>query len=158
MNQPAINIQDCRLTLSREIQAPIESVFSAWTDPESLKKWFGPHGVNTTDAQVDLTIGGRYQLTMQEPDGKTIVHGGVYREIDPPRRLVFSWLLEGQGCAGSEGEQAETVVTIEFEDIGSATRLTLTHDFLPSEASKAGHNMGWTGSLDRLEAVVARAG
>ena len=154
MNQPAIDIETYQLVMTREINAPRETVFNAWTDPETLKKWFGPEGVNTIAAEVDLTVGGSYQLTMQEPDGNTIEHGGVYREIDPPSKVVFTWVLDGQSCEGSEGQYAETVVTIDFEDLGSRTRLTLTHDFLPSEASKEGHNMGWSGSLDRLAAVV----
>jgi uncharacterized protein YndB with AHSA1/START domain len=154
MNQPAIDIQAYQIVMTRELNASRDSVFKAWTEPAMLKKWFGPDGVNTIAAEVDLRIGGRYRLTMQEPNGSTIVHGGTYRKIDPPDKLVFTWILDGQSCEGSEGQPAETVVTLDFEDLGSTTRLTLTHDFLPSERSKEGHTMGWTGSLDRLETVA----
>ena len=154
MNQPAVNIQTYQIVMTREFNAPWDTVFRAWTEPAMLKKWFGPEGVNTIAAEVDLRVGGRYQLTMQEPDGTTIVLGGTYRDIDPPGKLVFTWVLDGQSCEGSEGQHAETVVTLDFEDLGSTTRLTLTHDFLPSESSKEGHTMGWTGSLDRLATVV----
>jgi len=68
--------------------------------------------------------------------------------------LVFTWILEGQGCEGSEDQYAETVVTIEFQDMGTSTRLILTHEFLPSEESKEGHSMGWNSSFDCLEAML----
>jgi uncharacterized protein YndB with AHSA1/START domain len=68
--------------------------------------------------------------------------------------ILESWILDGQDCDGSEGEYAETVVTIEFHDLGSATRLVLTHDFLPSEKSKEAHSMGWKGCLEHLEAYL----
>ncbi len=154
MNLTATDIQSYTVSLTRDFNAPREKVFQAWTDPEILTKWFGPKGVSTESAQVDLKVGGKYQFTMKEPDGKIINLGGQYREIDPPNKLVFTWILDGQDCGGSEGQYAETVVTIEFQDIGTSTRLILTHDFLPSEESKEGHTMGWNGSFDCLEAVL----
>lgn len=155
MNIPATDIQqDFSLSLTRKIKAPREKVFQAFTDPTLLTQWFGPKEVTTTDAQVDLKIGGRYQLTMQEPNGNIINHGGEYREIIPPEKLVFTWVLEGQGCEGSQGEYAETIVTIEFQDIGSSTRLILSHDFLPSTESKEAHTQGWIGCLDCLEETL----
>jgi uncharacterized protein YndB with AHSA1/START domain len=90
MNQPAIDIQAYQIVVTREFNTPRETVFKAWTEPKKLKKWFGPEGVNTIAAEVDLRIGGNYQLTMREPNGSTIVHGGAYREIDPPNKLVFT--------------------------------------------------------------------
>ncbi len=154
MNLPARNIDHTSLSITRLIKASPEKVFKAWTDPSLLTRWFGPHGVTTTAAKVDLRIGGKYQFTMQEPDGTRHHPNGEYRIIDPPKKLVFTWILDGQGCSGSDGHHAETLVTIELEDVNGSCRLTLTHDFLPSEESKAAHNMGWTGSLDRLEALA----
>ena len=154
MNQPATTIKNETLSLSRQLKAPKEKIFQAWTDPTLLTQWFGPHGVITTAADVDLRVGGQYRLTMQEPDGSIIQLGGEYRVIKPPHKLVFTWTLDGQSCDGSDGHFAETLVTIELEEISGSCRLTLTHEFLPTEESKAGHSMGWTGSLDRLEGVV----
>ena len=77
------------------------------------------------------------------------------REIDPPNKLVFIGILDGQGCKGSASLCAKTVITIEFEDRGAAARLTLTHEFLPTEASKESHAFGWNGSFDRLTEVLA---
>lgn len=155
MNLTTTEVKSYTLSLTRDFNAPREKIFQAWTDPEILTKWFGPKGVSTESAQVDLKVGGKYQFTMKEPGGKIISHGGQYREIDPPKKLAFTWILEGQGCEGSEGQYAETVVTIEFQDMGTSTRLILTHDFLPSEESKEGHTMGWIGCFDCLEAMLA---
>ena len=90
---------------------------------------------------------------MKEPNGNIVNHGGQYREIDPPNKLVFTWILEGQNCEGSEGLYAETVVTIEFHEIGDSTRLILTHEFLPNEKSREGHTMGWIGCFDKLKLI-----
>jgi uncharacterized protein YndB with AHSA1/START domain len=142
------------LTLTRDYEADRTKLFRAWTDPEMLKQWFGPPGVLTLDAHVDLRVGGEYRLTLQEPGGATIVHGGVYQTIDPPDKLVFTWVLEDQGCEGSEGLFAETIVSLSFEAHGRGTRLVLTHAFLPTEASRAAHAEGWEGSLDRLQETL----
>ena len=155
MNLPATDIQSLTLSMSRVFDAPREKVFQAWTEPGMLTQWMGPKEVDTTAAEVDLTIGGRYMFTMREPDGKLIELGGEYREIDPPSRLVFTWVLDGQSCGGGEGHYVETLVTIDLEDLGNSTRLTLTHEFLPTQASREGHEMGWNGSFDGLEAALA---
>ncbi len=150
MTLPATEIQNYTLSLSRDFNAPREKVFQAWTDPEVLSKWFGPRGVMTESAQIDLRIGGKYQFKLKLPDGTISTHQGEYREIDPPNKLVFTGILDGQGCSGSAGHYAETVVTIEFKEQGDGTRLMLTHDFLPSEESKESHAFGWKGSFERL--------
>lgn len=155
MNLPATNIESMTLRLSRHFPVPCEKVFKAWTDPDLLTQWFGPPGVTTKAAAVDLRVGGKYLFTMQEPDGNVIDHGGEYRLIDPPRNLVFTWVLDGQSCAGSEGQYVETMVTLEFENVNGSCQLHLTHELLPGEASKEGHHMGWIGSLDRLEEMIA---
>lgn len=154
MNLPASDITHTSLSITRLFKAPPEEVFKAWTDPAALTQWFGPHGVTTTDAEVDLRVGGKYQFSMQEDDGTRHHPNGEYRVIDPPKKLVFTWILDGDGCSGSDGHYTETQVTIELEDVDGSCRLTLTHDFLPSEASKEAHDMGWTGSLDRLHNMV----
>ena len=155
MSLPATDIQSYTLSLTRDFNAPREKVFQAWTDPDILKNWFGPKGVTTESAQIDLRVGGKYQFSLRLPDGQIATHQGVYREIDPPNKLVFTGVLDGQGCEGSAGLYAETVITLEFQDTGSATRLTLTHDFLPTEASKESHSFGWNGSFERLVEVLA---
>jgi uncharacterized protein YndB with AHSA1/START domain len=147
---------DYSLTITRDFNAAPNTLFQAWTDPNKLMQWFGPAGVTTIEAHVDLKVGGSYRLVMQEADGKRHTPHGEYREIDPPKRLIFTWVLDDDSdCDGSEGEFAETVVTVEFQTVGSGTRLVLTHDFLPSDNSRAAHQMGWDGCLDSLSRMVS---
>ena len=155
MNLPAADVQNLTVRLTREFKAPIEKVFQAWTDPKILTQWVGPKEVQTTAAEVDLKVGGKYQFTLKLPDGNISNHYGEYREIDPPKKLVFTGVLDGQGCEGSAGVYAETVVTIELKDMGGSTRLTLTHDLLPTEDSRDSHAFGWNGSFDRLAEALA---
>lgn len=157
MNIPATEIRAFTLSLNREFNSPRDKVFQAWTDPAALKQWFGPKEVTIDEVRVDLKVGGRYQFNMTEPDGTTFVHGGQYRQIDPPRKLVFTWILDGQHCEGSQGEYAETLVTIDFQDLGASTRVVLTHEFLPSKASKEAHAMGWRSTFDSLEEALGSA-
>ena len=155
MSLPAADIQNFSLSLTRDYDATPEKVFQAWTDPVILMKWFGPKGVVCESAQIDLRVGGKYHFSLKLPDGKVSSHHGEYRVIDPPKKLVFTGILDGQGCEGSAGHFAETVVTIELQDMGGSTRLTLNHDFLPTEKSRDSHAFGWNGSFDRLTETLA---
>lgn len=154
MNSTAKKLDQYSLSLTRDFSAPIEKVFRAWTDPDILTKWFGPKEVTTQSVHIDLNVGGKYQLEMKTSEGKIHAIGGEFRKIEPPNKLVFTWILDPEGCDGSDGFNAETIVTIEFLDLGASTRINLNHDFLPSEKSKEEHMMGWTGSFDCLEAVL----
>ena len=141
------------LVLKRLFSAPIERVFTAWAKAEVLSRWFGPEGFVVTRATVNLSVGGAYDIEIQAPDGKLIRHFGQYIEINAPKKLVFTWMLEDQACQGSEGQCAETLVSIEFIQMGKATELTLTHERLPDQAALDGHAFGWNSSFDSLETL-----
>lgn len=147
------------LHLTRTFTASREKVFRAWTDPEALKRWHAPaDDFSTPHVEVDLRVGGRYRIEMKDPQGESHVVTGVYREITPPEKLVFTFGWEGgQGCGGEQvGDIGETVVTIVFEAQGQgqgqgmATKVTLTHELFPTSEIRDKHSMGWTGCLDRL--------
>ena len=138
------------LAVSRTYAADAERVFAAWTTVEALTKWFGPKQIIVPRATIDLRVGGAHEIVMQSEHGESYIHRGHYREIDPPRRLVFTWLLENQDCEGSDGVTAETVVSIDFEATPAGTKVTLQHDGLPSEPSCTAHTHGWTDSLECL--------
>lgn len=150
------------LMLRRVFQAPRERVFKAWTEPEALQAWFGPDEFCTTEAEVDLQVGGRYLFKMELADGTLVEHGGVYREIVPPERLVFTWELGGElggesggaYCAGADAP-VETLVTVTFVARGAATEVVLRHEKLPSETVREGHRKGWTGCFDSFAAHLA---
>jgi uncharacterized protein YndB with AHSA1/START domain len=138
------------LRLTRTFAAPREKVFRAWTEPQALKKWWGPHGYETPSAEVDLRVGGRYRFGMRKlPDGEIFYLSGVYREVSPPERLVYTWLWERQDV-----DFGETLVTVEFLDRGGETEVVLTHELFPNAEERDRHNQGWNSTLDRLGAVL----
>lgn len=139
------------LRLEHTFAAPREDVFDAWTNPEVLRRWWaaGP-GWDTPAAEVDLREGGRYRLSMRNPQsGDTHAVVGEYREVRRPDRLVYSWAWEGESS-----EPEETVVTVEFNDHGDATGVVLVHEGFSSDQSRAAHEHGWHAVLDNLRARV----
>lgn len=133
------------LHLTRIFKAPRERVFRAWTDPEELKKWWGPEGYGTPIATIDLRVGGSYRLGMRKlPDGDIFYLSGTYREVRPPERLVYTWRWE------AKPELGETLVTVEFQDRGGSTEVILTHALFPDEKARQDHEKGWSSCLDRL--------
>lgn len=133
------------LRLARHFQAPRQAVFRAWTDPQALATWFGPEGVKTRNVEVDPRPGGTFRLEMYEADGVYSL-SGVYREVVPPERLVFSWVW-GHG----ELEGLETLVTIELQEKDGGTELTLVHEGLPTPTAREKHEGGWIGCFDCLD-------
>ncbi|HZT48879.1 MAG TPA: SRPBCC domain-containing protein [Hyphomicrobiaceae bacterium] len=137
------------LTLKRVFKAPAEKVFAAWTRPEALKLWFGPADDLTVPlAETDLRVGGRYRIIARMANGDEHRVGGVYREIVPDRKLVFTWAWEST-------PERESLVTVEIEPVGEGCRLTLTHERFQDETTRDRHRYGWTGSLDKLERLLA---
>lgn len=135
------------LRLARTIAASREEVFRAWTDPAEMKQWYCPEGGTVDAAEVDLTVGGRFKVAMRTPNGVHVA-GGVYREIDPPRKLVFTWQWEG----GEGTMEGETQVTLEFKERDGATELLLTHEGFATAEARDGHEGGWSSALNNLEA------
>jgi uncharacterized protein YndB with AHSA1/START domain len=134
------------LRISRIVNADREAVFRAWTEPEQIKRWSCPEGMNVADSQVDLTVGGRYRLRMESANGKAHTAVGVYREIESPSRLVYTWDWEEESIG-------ETLVTVEFNDLGESTEVVLVHELFPSAEAKVGHEEGWTSCFNQLEKV-----
>jgi len=138
------------LRLTRVVPARREVVFRAWTDPEALRRWWVPfEGMTVPAAEVDLRPGGRYRFTMRSAKGEEFHLSGVYREVRPPERLVYTWRWEGA--------DGETLVTVDFEASGATTLLHLTHERFPDDAVRDRHGTGWAGVLDRLVATMGQA-
>ena len=141
------------LRMRKTINAPRERVFDAWTQPELLHKWWGAHeSFSAPIAEVDLRVGGKYRLGMLEP-GKDApyVSWGVYREVSPPEKLVFTWSWEKTPGDDADFMPAETLVTVEFIDKGGVTEVVLTHEQFPDEHMRDEHQGGWGGCLDGLD-------
>ena len=137
---------DLTLTVTRTIAAPPERVFDAWLDPEMLMKFMQPGpGMTTPSASADPREGGRFDLIMKRDDDE-MPHGGVYKVIDRPRQIVFSW----ESPFAVEG----STVTLDFRAEGGGTHVTLTHVRFPNEESRGNHENGWTAILARLADVI----
>ena len=114
-----------------------------------MKHWWGPEGYATPTAEVDLRVGGRYRLGMRKlPDGEIFYLAGTYREVRHPEKLVYTWRWE------AEPEMGETLVTVEFHDVGKETEVVLTHEYFPNQKVRDDHNKGWNSCLDRLAKAV----
>ncbi len=139
------------LRLSRRLKAPRESVFRAFTQPSELAQWFGPEGVNVENVRIDLRPGGSYSLDFDEKDGEVHPLSGVYREINPPERLVMTWTWGHGAMAG-----VETLVTIELAEADGETELTLIHEGLPSQEFHDLHSQGWASTFNCLDQLIGR--
>jgi len=139
------------LSVRRLYHASRERVFRAWTDPEQLKKWFAvSEGFTTPIADVDLRVGGRYRLGMQPPgDDGVLIVGGVYQQISPPEKLVFTWRWESPNA-----DEPETLVTVEFNEQGNDTEVILTHELFTDIPQRDKHGEGWIGCMNNLERLL----
>jgi uncharacterized protein YndB with AHSA1/START domain len=135
--------------ITRIIDAAPEAVFRAWTEPEQLRRWWGPGEFTCPEADVDLRPGGRYRLVMQPTAGEPFVLAGTYREVEPPARLVYTWRWE----TGPAADGSESLVSVEFNARGSQTELVLTHSNFPDSHGPAPYEMGWQGGLDKFETL-----
>ncbi len=136
------------LTLKRRLKAPPSRVYGAWTEPGKLTQWFGPEGAETLAAETDARVGGRFHVLMRTADGEEHGVSGVYREVVPDERLVFTW-------AWRTTPERESLVTVTLKGEGDGTILTLTHEQFFDEEARDRHQEGWSGALDKLERVVA---
>ena len=134
------------LTLHRVIDAPVEAVYAAWTEPEMLRRWLAPGNAMVMRAVAEPEVGGTFLVEMRGADGRRWLTRGLYREIVPNRRLVHTWRWEGS--------EVETLVTVEFEpESAGRTRLTLTHSRFAEKEVRDVHERGWSGCLAKLEAL-----
>lgn len=137
-----------KVVLKHVFNAKPETVFSAWTTPALMARWFdggcdNPDAAVARDVKVDLRVGGKYELKMGQSD-KT--HHGEYREIKLNEKIVFTW---------NSPAVTNTLVTIEFKAVGQKTELTLTHELLPMEWRER-HQKGWNNIFRNLDNVLAK--
>jgi uncharacterized protein YndB with AHSA1/START domain len=137
------------LTLKRRLNAPPANVYAAWTNPQKIIRWFGRPDAkpDSFQAEIDARIGGRFRISFSTDDEYYEV-GGIYREVVPNQKLVFSW-------AWHSTPERESLVTVSLKPDGDGTLLTLTHEQLFDQAARDGHERGWIGSLEKLANYVA---
>lgn len=152
-------VKETVLVIIRDFDASPELVWKAWTDPEHIKLWWGPKNFTAPFSRIDLSVGGTYLLCMRSPEGQEYWTTGVYREIIPLKRIVYtdSFSDENGNVVSSSyyglGEDfpLELLVTVSFEDTGGKTRMTLRHEGLPAGEIKDMTGTSWNESFDKLE-------
>ena len=138
------------LTIKRRINAAPAKIYAAWTDPEKLAGWFGVPAKlkqGSLQAETDLRVGGRYRISFNAKGTHNEV-GGVYRDVVPNRRLVFSW-------AWHSTPERESLVTISMQPEGSGTLLTFLHEQFADETARDNHARGWNELFAKLESYLA---
>lgn len=131
------------VTLVRRIKAPPAKVFAAITRPDLMLQWWGPDAGPTLSVEADVRPGGRFSIVFRLLNGDEHNPTGVYREVVPDRKLVFTWEWAG-------APEKESLVTFLLEPVDGGTELTLIHEQLPDEAARESHEAGWSGLLDKL--------
>jgi uncharacterized protein YndB with AHSA1/START domain len=138
------------LSLKRTLPAPRSAVWIAMTDPEQLAKWWGPKGFTAPRVDFEPRVGGRYRIAMQPPEGDLFYLHGEFREVDPPSRLVYTFVWEPP-----DPDDRETLVTLDLEDRGEITGVSFTQGEFATEARLELHRDGWTDSFDKLQELLS---
>ncbi len=135
------------VTVRREIAASAEDLFDAWLNAESLASWFKPAGTQETRVETDPRVGGTFCIVMVE-DESSMEHTGTYREIDRPRRLVFTW-------SSPATRFRDSIVTVTFEALSNGSTVIEIHQTgLPDEEAQTGHHAGWSDILRELSRIT----
>lgn len=146
------------ITITRVFDAPRTLVFKAWTDAKELAQWWGPKGFTNPVCEIDARLGGAIRIHMRSPDGNVFPMKGEFREIVAPERLVFTNIaIDAAGNPIIEG-----LTTVTFVERGGRTTMTL-HTRGRAAVDYAvgylqGMEAGWTGSIDKLQTLLARGG
>jgi uncharacterized protein YndB with AHSA1/START domain len=159
MAQPAVagsgfadrtNADRPSLTLTRRFRVRPEKVWSAWTDPETLIAWFCTSKAKpgTMRAELDVRVGGKYRISFDMESGEYSEVGGVYREVVPGEKLVFSW-------AWHSTKERESLVTVSIRPDGAGSLMVFTHEQFFDEAARDNHAKGWAELFGQLETILA---
>ena len=124
-------------------------MFAACVEPGTFVQWWGPAGFTTPHLELDVRQGRRYRIRMQPPEGDAFHLRGRFSEVDPPRRLVFTFEWEEP-----DPDDQETTVTLSFLDHDEHMTLVLDQGPFATEARRALHEAGWTESFQRLEETL----
>jgi uncharacterized protein YndB with AHSA1/START domain len=137
------------LRIDRSFDAAIERVFDAWTNEEVLRRWlFGMRGWETPVAEVDLRVGGSIRIVMRDPnDGTTAGATGEYQVVDPPRRLVFTWVWDDR-------PHEQQLIELEFFEHDGRTTVLMTNSAIPTDDRLESQERGWQFCYDNLERLL----
>ena len=138
------------LRLDRHYDAAPEEVWRAWTEPEEMKRWWGPGKNDVVHlAEADVRVGGHFRVAFTSDSDEVLEVSGVYIEVVPSRKLVFTW-------SWKSAPEQESQVTVTFQPSRGGTDLTLLHEQFFDAGARDAHEEGWSNALAKIDAVVAR--
>ncbi len=136
----------------RHLHASAERVFAAFADGTTVGRWLRPSpDVELTVLALDFRVGGAYRFEYRVPDGQVMTVGGIYRAIERPRRLVFTWLIEPPDVHAG----IESLVTVNITPQAGGAQLVICHDRFDRADANERHEQGWLGALLGLSALLA---
>jgi uncharacterized protein YndB with AHSA1/START domain len=138
------------VAVRRRIRATPGFLYQAWTNPERFIRWFGPKAWTVERCEIDARTGGAWRAWLKRGDGGSICVGGVYTEVEPERRLVFTWDNDERG----RPTEVTSLVTIEFVELADGVEVSITHREL-STGQMVDMDVGWNSTLDSLEDYVS---
>jgi uncharacterized protein YndB with AHSA1/START domain len=142
------------LVFERTFDAPRERVWKAFTDPQIVPRWWGPHGTTTTVTEMDVRPGGKWRYVSSAADRDDVVFYGEYLSVDPPERFEWTFMFDVEGVGRQGGPESHR-----FEDLGGKTRvISVGHMGSPEAiegALSTGMAAGAIETWDRLEALLA---
>ncbi len=146
LNSEDSKMNRLKVNIEKTINAPVEKVFDAWLNPETMAKFMYPlSDMPASDVEINPTLGGSFTIIMH-PEGQDLPHKGEYLEIDRPHRLKFTW--------ESDHLITGSTVTLDFKPVNeNQTLILLTHVKFRDEETRNDHEGGWTNILDMLNTV-----
>ena len=150
------------IVINKVFNLPLNAVWLAWTEPEHLKKWWGPKGFTCPSSQIEAKVGGKYLNCMRGPDGKEYWSTGEVKEFIPERKLVITdSFADEKGNIRSASDYGmpgnwpkELLITVYFEEADGATKMKLRHQGVPGEV-REDCIKSWNESFDKLENNIA---
>ena len=151
-------IEITMIYITQIFNAPVSKVWKAWTEPDSVMRWWGPTNFTAPVVKMDFKEGGSYLYDMRSPEGQDIWGTGVYKEIVPMKRIVSTdSFADSNGNAvhasnyGMNGDwPLELIVTVMFEEVDGKTKLTLQHQGFPDRENRDSAEAGWKESFNKL--------
>ncbi|MEM7508553.1 MAG: SRPBCC domain-containing protein [Pseudomonadota bacterium] len=140
------------IELERRIPGSARLFWRLWTDPDHVRRWWGPGDAHTTACQIDLRVGGAWRIEFTSASYGDKVLEGTYTALDEPHRLSFTWAWEENGVAGHR-----SLVTVSFEDAGADCILRVHHSGLTSQQAES-HPIGWRSGLEKFTEYALEQG
>lgn len=142
------------LVLERHFDVSPEKVFDFVTTPEKIALWWGPENMHCPHLNMDMASHGPWSSTMRSQEGNDFHVSGNVLEVDPPKRLRFTWAWHDD--QGQRGHESEVVFDI-VDDGAGGTNFKLTHSGLADDESAQNHEMGWTSSFRKLKTEIQKS-